>query len=112
MNLQLLRHPDIAVLIMGYFLIRIEREEILFEYPAKVLDQNQFVLNLLQQFGHADTDNEDDFENITFTMLGREICEHCLCVLFNLSDWRYDKVKSFYRVCMLGVGIFLGGVIP
>ncbi|KXJ24444.1 uncharacterized protein LOC110248173 [Exaiptasia diaphana] len=30
--------------------------------------------------------------------MGKVICQTCLCILFDVSDWRYERVKTFYRV--------------
>jgi len=60
--------------------------------------QNQFVLSLLDQFGNSQATVEEDFENVTFTMKGENLCEDCLCVIYDISDQRYQKIKDFYRV--------------
>ncbi|XP_073242963.1 uncharacterized protein [Porites lutea] len=74
-----------------------EKEECLCDFPAEIIKQNQYVLNLLYQFGNPSAENEEELENVTFMLLGKKLCEECLCVLFNISNWRYQRVKDFYR---------------
>lgn len=79
-------------------MFRTEKEECLCDFPVEIIKQNQYVLNLLYQFGNPSAENEEELENVTFMLLGKKLCEECLCVLFNISNWRYQRVKDFYRV--------------
>ena len=75
-----------------------QREEILSDFPKEVQKQNQFVLNLINQFGDSLAETEEAMEHIQFTILGKPLCETCLGILFDLSEWRYERIKNFYRV--------------
>ncbi|XP_020915411.1 uncharacterized protein LOC110252901 isoform X2 [Exaiptasia diaphana] len=75
-----------------------KKEEILADFPSKVQAQNQYLLNLMFQFGKSNAETEEDLENLKYTIMGETICEWCLCVLYNISDYRYERVKNFYRV--------------
>jgi len=55
----------------------VQFKELRQEFPAKVLMQNQSVLSLLDQFGNRQATVEEDFENVTFTMKGENLCEDC-----------------------------------
>lgn len=83
---------------ISFFLSSTQREEILSEFPKEVQKQNQFVLNLIYQFGDSLAETVDAMEHIQFTILGKPLCETCLCILFDLSEWRYERIKNFYRV--------------
>ncbi|XP_020915414.1 uncharacterized protein LOC110252901 isoform X3 [Exaiptasia diaphana] len=74
-----------------------KKEEILADFPSKVQAQNQYLLNLMFQFGKSNAETEEDLENLKYTIMGETICEWCLCVLYNISDYRYERVKNFYR---------------
>ncbi|KAJ7369538.1 hypothetical protein OS493_038244 [Desmophyllum pertusum] len=73
-------------------------EECQQDFPTEVVKQNQFVLNLLHQFGNGNAATENELEDVTFTIMGRSLCEDCLCILFDVSDSRYQRIKNFYRV--------------
>ena len=78
-----------------------QKEEILSDFPSEVQKQNQYVLNLIYQFGNNMADQEEQLEYVTFKLLGEDVCEDCLCILFNLSDGRYERIKNFYRVGLI-----------
>lgn len=75
-----------------------QRDEICCDYPKEVQKQNQFVLNLIYQFGDSMAESEEAMEHVEFTILGKPVCETCLCILYELSDRRYERIKNFYRV--------------
>ena len=78
-----------------------QKEEILSDFPSEVQKQNQYVLNLIYQFGNNMADQEEQFECVTFKLLGEDVCEDCLCILFNLSDRCYERIKNCYRVGLI-----------
>jgi len=77
---------------------QLDREECLADFPKEIIKQNQYILNLLHQFGNSSATNEKELEEVHFKLLGRCVCEDCLCVIYGLSDWRYERIKNFYRV--------------
>lgn len=62
------------------------------------MKQNQFVLNLLHQFGNGEATTENELNDVLFKIAGKSLCENCLCVLFGISDRRYERIKTFYQV--------------
>lgn len=85
-------------------------EECRQDFPTEVVKQNQFVLNLLHQFGNGNAATENELEDVTFTIMGRSLCEDCLCILFDVSDSRYQRIKNFYRVNIFNYLSFSKGV--
>ena len=79
-------------------ILRLDREECLADFPKEIIKQNQYILNLLHQFGNSSATNEKELEEVHFKLLGRCVCEDCLCVIYGLSDWRYERIKNFYCV--------------
>ena len=67
-------------------------------YPKEIIKQNQFILNLLHQFGNSGATNEKELENVNFKLIGKQVCEDWLCIIYGISDWRYQRIKNFYRV--------------
>ena len=81
-----------------FFQQRNDKEECLVDYPKEIVKQNQFILNLLHQFDDSGATNEKELENINFRLNGKEVSEDCLCIIYSISDWRYQRIKNFYRV--------------
>ena len=81
-----------------FFQQRNDKEECLVDSPKEIVTQNQFILNLLHQFGDSGATNEKELENINFRLIGKEVCEDCLCIIYSMSDWRYQRIKKLYRV--------------
>ena len=68
------------------------------DFPKEIIKQNQFILNLLHQFGNSGATNEKELENITLRLIGKQVCEDCLFITHEMSEWRYQRIKNFYRV--------------
>lgn len=52
----------------------------------------------MHQFGNSGATDEKEMENINFRLSGKLVCEDCKCIIYGISDWRYQQIKNFYTV--------------
>ena len=49
--------------------------------------------------------NEKEMENVNFKLIGKPVCEDCLCLIYGISDWGYHGLKNLCTINIVSFSV-------